>query len=131
MHFELAPLEGVTTWIYRSACHRHFVPAHRYFTPFIAPNMNKGINTRERNDVLPEHNQGLSLVPQILTNRADYFLTTCRDLAELGYEEVNLNLGCPSGTVVALSLIHISSMSSWSSSNATGKRCWRAFCPEC
>lgn len=101
MHFELAPLEGVTTWIYRSAYHRHFVPACRYFTPFISPNMNKGLNTRERNDVLPEHNQGIPLVPQILTNRSDYFLITCRDLAELGYEEVNLNLGCPSGTVVA------------------------------
>lgn len=101
MQFELAPLEGVTTWIYRRAYHRHFTPADRYFTPFIAPNMNKGLNTRERNDVLPEHNEGLPLVPQILTNRADYFLITCADLAELGYKEVNLNLGCPSGTVVA------------------------------
>lgn len=101
MQFELAPMEGVTTWIYRSAYHRHFVPLDRYFTPFISPNMNKGLNTRERNDVLPAHNAGLPLVPQILTNRADYFLTTCRDLAELGYGEVNLNLGCPSGTVAA------------------------------
>lgn len=101
MHFELAPMEGVTTWVYRRAYHRHFTPADRYFTPFIAPNMNKGLNTRERNDVLPEHNEGMHLVPQILTNRADYFLTTCRDLEELGYREVNLNLGCPSGTVAA------------------------------
>ena len=101
MQFELAPMEGVTTWIYRAAYHRHFAPAARYFTPFIAPNMNKGLNTRERNDVLPEHNEGQNLIPQILTNRADYFLTTCRDLADLGYDEVNLNLGCPSGTVVS------------------------------
>lgn len=101
MQFELAPMEGVTTWVYRRAYHRHFTPADRYFTPFIAPNMNKGLNTRERNDVLPEHNEGMHLVPQILTNRADYFLTTCRDLEELGYREVNLNLGCPSGTVSA------------------------------
>ena len=101
MQFELAPMEGVTTWVYRRAYHRHFTPADRYFTPFIAPNMNKGLNTRERNDVLPEHNEGMHLVPQILTNRADYFLTTCRDLEELGYREVNLNLGCPSGTVAA------------------------------
>lgn len=101
MHFELAPLEGVTTWIYRNAYHRHLTPADRYFTPFIAPNMNKGLNTRERNDVLPEHNIALPLIPQILTNRADYFLTACNDLADLGYTEVNLNLGCPSGTVVS------------------------------
>ena len=101
MHFELAPMEGVTTWVYRRAYHRHFTPADRYFTPFIAPNMNKGLNTRERNDVLPEHNEGMHLVPQILTNRADYVLTACRALEELGDREVNLNLGCPSGTVAA------------------------------
>lgn len=101
MYVELAPMEGVTTYLYRSAFHRHFTPADRYFTPFIAPNMNKGLNTRERRDVLPEHNQSMEVIPQVLTNRADYFLRTCRDLAELGYTEVNLNLGCPSGTVVA------------------------------
>lgn len=101
MHFELAPLEGVTTYLFRSAWHRHFTPADKYFTPFIAPNMNKGLNNKERRDVLPENNAALPIIPQILTNRADYFLTTCRDLADLGYTEVNLNLGCPSGTVVA------------------------------
>ena len=101
MHFELAPMEGVTTWVYRTAYHRHFTPADKYFTPFIAPNMNKGLNTRERNEVLPEHNVGQNLIPQLLTNRSDYFLTACRELEELGYREVNLNLGCPSGPGVA------------------------------
>ena len=101
MRFELAPLEGVTTWQFRSAWHRHFTPADKYFTPFVSPNMNQGLTNKERADVLPEHNLGLPLVPQILTNRADYFLATCRELADLGYQEVNLNLGCPSGTVVA------------------------------
>lgn len=101
MRYELAPLEGVTTWQFRTAWHRHFTPADKYFTPFISPNMNQGLNNKERNDVLPEHNIDLPLIPQILTNRSDYFLITCRDLAELGYTEVNLNLGCPSGTVVA------------------------------
>ena len=97
----LAPLEGVTTWVYRSAYHRHFTPFDRYFTPFLAPNMNSGLNAKERRDVLPEHNEGLNLIPQVLTNRADYFLSACTELAALGYQEVNLNLGCPSGTVVA------------------------------
>lgn len=101
MQFELAPMEGITTYLYRSAYHKHFTPADKYFTPFIAPNMNQGLNHRERNEVLPEHNQGQHLIPQILTNRADYFLATCHDLDALGYTEVNLNLGCPSGTVVA------------------------------
>lgn len=101
MYFEFAPLEGVTTYLFRTAYHRHFTPADRYFTPFVAPNMNQGLNPKERRDVLPENNPGLNLVPQVLTNRTDYFLSTCRELADMGYTEVNLNLGCPSGTVVA------------------------------
>lgn len=58
-------------------------------------------NSKERNDILPEHNQGMYVVPQILTNRAEDFIRTAKKLAEYGYREVNLNLGCPSGTVVS------------------------------
>ncbi len=36
-----------------------------------------------------------------MTGRAEGFLQTARRLRELGYRHVNLNLGCPSGTVVA------------------------------
>ena len=50
--------------------------------------------------MLPEHNQGIEIVPQILTNKAEDFLWASEKLRDLGYEEVNLNLGCPSGTVV-------------------------------
>ena len=59
------------------------------------------MNSRERNDVLPEHNVGMYTVPQILTNKAEEFLSLAEQLAGYGYHEVNLNLGCPSGTVVA------------------------------
>ncbi len=68
---------------------------------FISPKPNSGLSSRELNDILPEHNQGLYVVPQILTNRAEDFLCTARILKEYGYREVNLNLGCPSGTVVS------------------------------
>lgn len=56
---------------------------------------------REINDILPVNNQGMQLVPQILTNDAQAFLRTEEKIRELGYQEINLNLGCPSGTVVA------------------------------
>ncbi len=101
MQYELAPMEGLTTWVFRTVYHRHFTPADRYFTPFLAPNMSERMNAKELREALPEHNVGMTLVPQLLTNRADHFLSTCRQLRELGYDEVNLNLGCPSGTVVA------------------------------
>ena len=45
--------------------------------------------------------RGVPVVPQILTNRAGDFLLASKKLAEMGYREINLNLGCPSGTVTA------------------------------
>lgn len=59
------------------------------------------MSSRERNDILPEHNEGMTVIPQILTNQAEDFLSLTKELREYGYDTVNLNLGCPSGTVVA------------------------------
>lgn len=101
MEFYLAPMEGITGYIYRNAHEKYFGTVDKYFSPFIAPNQNRCMNTREIQDVLPEHNQNMNLIPQILTNKAADFIRTCEKLEELGYNEVNLNLGCPSGTVVA------------------------------
>lgn len=101
MKYYLAPLEGVTSYIYRNAYHRHFYPMDKYFTPFITAHPDKRFSTREKKELSPENNQGLFVVPQILANRASDFLKTAADVRAMGYEEVNLNLGCPSGTVVA------------------------------
>lgn len=100
MNYYLAPLEGITGYVYRNAYEKVFHNIDKYFTPFISPTQNKKLTSREKNDILPEHNQGMYVVPQILTNDAQYFLDTVQKLKDYGYEEVNLNLGCPSGTVV-------------------------------
>ena len=96
-----APLEGITGYIYRNAHHKFFEGVDKYFTPFVTPKPKKGLNTRERNDILPEHNEAMKVVPQILTNKAEDFIKVAGIMEELGYKEVNLNLGCPSGTVVS------------------------------
>lgn len=101
MKFYLAPMEGVTGYIYRNAYHAHFRPMDKYFTPFLAPKHNGGFSHREINDILPEHNEGMDTVPQLLTGNSEDFLRAARELKEYGYKEVNLNLGCPSGTVAA------------------------------
>lgn len=101
MQFYLAPMEEVTGYVYRNVYHSMFHDMDKYFTPFIAPTQKKILKTRERKEVEPEHNQGMKVVPQILTNNAEQFLDTCNMLAELGYREVNLNLGCPAATVVS------------------------------
>lgn len=100
MKIYLAPLEGITGWIFRSAVHECFGGFDKYFVPFIRPNQMGHLSAREKKDILPEHNTGMRTVPQILTNRADDFLRTADKLKDFGYEEVNLNLGCPSKTVV-------------------------------
>ena len=96
-----APMEGITGYVYRNAHHRVFGGVDWYFTPFLSPGKKRGLRSRELNDVLPEHNEGVPVVPQILTNDWEDFLHTAEILREFGYEEVNLNLGCPSGTVAA------------------------------
>jgi tRNA-dihydrouridine synthase len=97
--YYVAPLEGVTTYIYRNA-HREFFPdVETYFSPFVIPKDKNPLAGREERDILPANNTTLHLVPQILTNNADGFLRATAGLAELGYSSVNLNLGCPSGTV--------------------------------
>ena len=98
MLFYMAPMEGMTGYVFRHAYHKRFGDIDRYFTPFLT---NKKLNSRERNDILPEHNEGMELVPQILTNRAKDFLAIAKELERFGYTNVNLNLGCPSGTVAA------------------------------
>lgn len=101
MNYYFAPMEGVTGYVYRNAHHAIFPGIDKYFTPFVSPNQNRCFTPREKRDILPENNRGICVVPQILTNRSDYFLRTMKELAAFGYQEVNLNLGCPSGTVVS------------------------------
>lgn len=101
MFVSFAPLEGVTGWVYRALHHELFPGIDTYYTPFVAPTVDSPLTGRGLADVLPEHNRGVPLVPQLLTNQAEAFLAASRALEALGYREVNLNLGCPSGTVVA------------------------------
>ncbi len=101
MKFYFAPMEGVTGYIYRNIHHSYFPNVDKYFTPFIAANQSVSLKTRELQDIIPEHNRGMNVVPQILTNNARDFIQTSKKIKEFGYNEINLNLGCPSGTVVA------------------------------
>ncbi len=99
--FYFAPLEGITTYTYRNLHYQWFGGIDKYFTPFVSPTSSRDFKSRAKKDVVPEHNKDIPVVPQILSNRSDEFLYTADRLAEYGYPEINLNLGCPSGTVVA------------------------------
>ena len=100
MEFYLAPMEGLTGFVYRSAFCTFFSDIDKYFSPFLVPTQKKVLRKREKEDIAPEHNKGMNFVPQILTHRSDYFLEAVKMLNEMGYQEINLNAGCPSPTVV-------------------------------
>ncbi|MBO4927408.1 MAG: tRNA-dihydrouridine synthase family protein [Clostridiales bacterium] len=101
MKIYFAPLEGVTTYIYRKAYNEIYGHIDKFFSPFISPAENCPMTPRERKDIDPENNSGMTLVPQILTCRSEHFIDTAKELKTMGYREINLNLGCPSGTVCA------------------------------
>ena len=96
-----APLEGVTDAAFRRVHHQHFSGVHKYFIPFVSPTQNLVFTPREKRNILPENNRGYFAVPQILTRKSEHFLWAAQHFADMGYVEVNLNAGCPSGTVTA------------------------------
>ena len=95
-----APMEGVTGYLYRNVHAAFFPGVDQYYAPFIAPDGSGNFRAGHLRDILPENNRDLRLVPQILCSRPEPFLKVARELAAMGYQEVNLNAGCPSGTVV-------------------------------
>ncbi len=94
-----APLEGITTYLYRRVHQKYFSGVDKYFTPFLAVNQNHRFKQREKNEFLPEENPTLP-VPQFLTKSPGDFLWGIETLLRYGYQEINLNTGCPSATVV-------------------------------
>ena len=98
MKLYFAPMEGITGYVFRNAYAACYGGVDAFFTPFLS---NPVLNQIELHDILPENNQGIRVIPQILTNRPETFEAIATTLKDYGYPEVNLNLGCPSGTVVA------------------------------
>jgi len=101
MDYLFAPMEGITGRVYRRVHARFFPGLTAYYAPFFSPSGDHHFPLRGLIDLLPEENPGVSLVPQLLTRRAEDFIWASAALMDRGYREVNLNLGCPSGTVVA------------------------------
>lgn len=101
MQVYFAPLEGITDHIYRQLHHRYFPGVDKYFTPFFSPTVHRKLTPKEARELPAADTLGYPLVPQILTKNTEDFLWMAQQCADLGYKEINLNLGCPSGTVTA------------------------------
>lgn len=99
MKLYFAPLEGITTNVYRNAHFEMFGGCDEYYAPFITPSDNEKITRKGLKDIFPEENR-YNLKIQVLANKSEAFLKFEKKVASLGYDEININLGCPSSTVV-------------------------------
>lgn len=101
MNIYFAPLEGLTDSVYRKLHHKYFPGVQRYYTPFFSPTSSRKLTPREIRELPPADSLGVPVVPQLLTKNPEDFLWMCKKFQDLGYREINLNTGCPSGTVTA------------------------------
>ena len=100
MQLYFAPLEGITTYTYRNTHASFFGGCDMYYAPFIVPRDKERVSRKCLRDILPEHNVDTPLRVQVLTTQTDSFVKFEEKIRELGYSEVNLNLGCPAARVV-------------------------------
>ncbi len=99
MNLYLAPLEGITTYTYRNTHAELFGGADNYYAPFIVPTDNERISMKTLRDIIDENNTVKPKV-QVMCTTPTAFAEFTKKIKPLGFDEVNLNLGCPSGTVV-------------------------------
>lgn len=100
MKLTFAPLEGITSYMYRNTHAEYFGGCDTYYTPFISPSDNTKIGRKGFRDIIPENNTIVCPIVQVLTNNPVSFLKFADKVKEYGYNELNINLGCPSATVV-------------------------------
>jgi tRNA-dihydrouridine synthase B len=91
----LAPLHGLTNFVFRNSYFRHFSGFDCATTPFIISKHRIDLNNKLLKDILPENNALTPVIPQILSNNPRDFLHLSRNIIDLGYTEINWNLGCP------------------------------------
>lgn len=96
-----APMEGLTDRIYRDIHSRYFPGLDRYYTPFFSPTIHHALTNKEARELPPAEENKTCTIPQILTKSPEDFLWMANLCADRGYTEINLNAGCPSGTVTA------------------------------
>ena len=101
MKYYFAPMEGITTHVFRAVHSRRFPGADRYYTPFFSPTPDHLFTPRELRELTPEMRCAAPVVPQILSKCAADIVWAAEGLQDMGYTVFNLNLGCPSATVTA------------------------------
>jgi len=95
-HLSLGPFQGITDAPFRNVFKRHFGGIDKFYTPFFT-----GIHKEEHaknlqgEEIDPKFNDVETLTPQILSTDAEEILRFAKQCKQLGYKEINLNMGCP------------------------------------
>lgn len=101
MKYDFAPMEGITDAVFRRVHHKYFPSVDRYYMPFISPTIHRSLTNREARELPAADSVDLVAVPQLLGKNVEDMLWAINVCREQGYGVVNINMGCPSGTVVS------------------------------
>ena len=101
MRYYYAPMEGITDATFRRLHAKYFPGVDRYFMPFLSPTIHRTLTHREARELPRADSVDFVAVPQLLGKNVEDMLWAIGVCADQGYDEVNINLGCPSGTVVS------------------------------
>ncbi len=91
----LAPLQSFTDHHFRNAFQQTLGDVDRFYAPYLKMSNDGSIKEGPKNDVLPKNNPFEIVVPQLMACCPDDFMVMANYLSDLGYQEVNWNLGCP------------------------------------
>ncbi|MBQ3739859.1 MAG: tRNA-dihydrouridine synthase family protein [Bacteroidales bacterium] len=101
MKIWLAPLHGITNYMFRNSLYRHFGGIDYCVTPFLPVQEMAKLNVKNWKDIWPKNNTTLPTVPQLMGNKPSHFVDTMRAVHdEYGYDAFNWNIGCPVAQVV-------------------------------
>lgn len=92
----LGPFQGITDAPFRNVFKRHFGGIDKFYTPFFT-GIHKEENAKnlQGEEIDPKCNDVETLTPQILSTDAEEILRFAKQCKQLGYKEINLNMGCP------------------------------------
>ncbi|MCF6141348.1 tRNA-dihydrouridine synthase family protein [Flavobacterium sp. K77] len=90
-----SPLQGFTDFRFRNAQNKLFGGIDTFYSPYIRLNGKLVIKPSYQRDLQLDNNLDLEVIPQVITNDAEEFLFVAKYVLELGYKELNWNLGCP------------------------------------
>jgi tRNA-dihydrouridine synthase B len=95
MQLALAPLQTYTDFHFRNAIHDVYGGIDKYYAPYLKLNNDGTIKNTPKIDILPKNNALTNIIPQLMACNSDDFFVMANYISDLGYTELNWNMGCP------------------------------------